>query len=117
MRKVTELIGRTPLLSLCQDRSGSRLLLKLEQFNPLGTAKTRMALEMVRDAERRGALRPGGHIIESTSGNTGLGLALVAAERGYRFTAVVDGHACPDKLRAMRAMGAELVYVTGDGDG
>ncbi|WP_242676166.1 PLP-dependent cysteine synthase family protein [Streptosporangium minutum] len=117
VRKVTELIGRTPLLSLCQDRSGSRLLLKLEQFNPLGTAKTRMALEMVRDAERRGALRPGGHIIESTSGNTGLGLALVAAERGYRFTAVVDGHACPDKLRAMRAMGAELVYVTGDGDG
>lgn len=117
VRKVTELIGRTPLLSLCQDRSGSRLLLKLEQFNPLGTAKTRMALEMVRDAERRGALRPGGHIIESTSGNTGLGLALVAAERGYRFTAVVDGHACPDKLRAMRAMGAELVYVDGDGGG
>ncbi|MGV9778355.1 cysteine synthase family protein [Streptosporangium sp. NPDC003464] len=116
VRKVTDLIGRTPLLSLCQGYSGSRLLLKLEQFNPLGTAKTRMALEMVREAERRGALRPGGHIIESTSGNTGLGLALVAAERGYRFTAVVDGHACPDKLRAMRAMGAELVYVTGDGE-
>jgi cystathionine beta-synthase len=74
-----------------------------------------MAREMVLDAERRGLLGDGGHIIESTSGNTGLGLAVVAAERGYRFTAVVDHHACKDKLRAMRAMGTELVYVA-DGD-
>lgn len=116
VNRVSELIGQTPLLSLCRTSSGSRLLLKLEQCNPYGTAKTRMALSMVLAAEAAGRLRPGGRIVESTSGNTGLGLALVAAERGYRFTAVVDGHACPDKLRAMRAMGAELISIADDGD-
>ncbi|MFB8281673.1 PLP-dependent cysteine synthase family protein [Nocardia colli] len=114
--RVTDLIGRTPLFELAATSTGTRLLLKLEQFNPTGAAKIRMAREMVLDAERRGLLRSGGHIIESTSGNTGLGLAVVAAERGYRFTAVVDHHACKDKLRAMRAMGAELVFVADDGD-
>ncbi|ASF11654.1 cystathionine beta-synthase [Nocardia brasiliensis NBRC 14402] len=114
--RVTDLIGRTPLFELAATSTGTRLLLKLEQFNPTGAAKIRMAREMVLDAERRGLLASGGHIIESTSGNTGLGLAVVAAERGYRFTAVVDHHACKDKLRAMRAMGAELVYVADDGD-
>ncbi|WP_433576699.1 PLP-dependent cysteine synthase family protein [Nocardia brasiliensis] len=114
--RVTDLIGRTPLFELAATSTGTRLLLKLEQFNPTGAAKIRMAREMVLDAERRGLLADGGHIIESTSGNTGLGLAVVAAERGYRFTAVVDHHACKDKLRAMRAMGAELVYVADDGD-
>ncbi|NUS44075.1 MAG: cysteine synthase family protein [Mycobacteriaceae bacterium] len=116
VRTVTELVGNTPLFELARTPSGTRLLLKLEQFNPTGAAKIRMAQAMIRDAEQRGLLRPGGHIIESTSGNTGLGLAVVAAERGYRFTAVVDHHASADKLRAMRAMGAELVYV-GDDDG
>ncbi|MBF6171233.1 PLP-dependent cysteine synthase family protein [Nocardia blacklockiae] len=114
--RVTDLIGNTPLFELATTDTGTRLLLKLEQFNPTGAAKIRMAREMVLDAERRGLLKDGGHIIESTSGNTGLGLAVVAAERGYRFTAVVDHHACKDKLRAMRAMGAELVYVADDGD-
>ncbi|MEU1984333.1 cysteine synthase family protein [Nocardia sp. NPDC019395] len=114
--RVTDLIGRTPLFELATTRSGTRLLLKLEQFNPTGAAKIRMAREMVLDAERRGLLPEGGHIIESTSGNTGLGLAVVAAERGYRFTAVVDHHASRDKLRAMRAMGADLVFVADDGD-
>lgn len=114
--RVSDLIGRTPLFELATTATGTRLLLKLEQFNPTGAAKIRMAREMVLDAERRGLLRPGGHIIESTSGNTGLGLAVVAAERGYRFTAVVDHHASKDKLRAMRAMGADLVFVADDGD-
>jgi cystathionine beta-synthase len=114
--RVTDLIGNTPLFELAATATGTRLLLKLEQFNPTGAAKIRMAREMVLDAERRGLLGSGGHIIESTSGNTGLGLAVVAAERGYRFTAVVDHHACKDKLRAMRAMGAELVYVADEGD-
>lgn len=114
--RVTDLIGRTPLFELAVTDSGTRLLLKLEQFNPTGAAKIRMARSMVLDAERRGLLRDGGHIIESTSGNTGLGLAVVAAERGYRFTAVVDNHACKDKLRAMRAMGTDLVFVADDGD-
>ncbi|AYF72883.1 pyridoxal-phosphate dependent enzyme [Nocardia yunnanensis] len=115
--RVSELIGQTPLFELAVDRtSGARLFLKLETFNPTGAAKIRMARAMVLDAERRGQLRAGGHIIESTSGNTGLGLAVVARERGYRFTAVVDHHACAAKLNAMRAMGAELVFVSEEGD-
>lgn len=115
VRRVSDLIGHTPLFELCRTPTGTRLLLKLEFFNPTGTAKIRMAHQMVLDAERRGELRAGGRIVESTSGNTGLGLAVLAAERGYQFTAVVDGHASADKLRAMRAMGADLIYVTDDG--
>ncbi|WCB40243.1 cysteine synthase family protein [Gordonia polyisoprenivorans] len=116
VRSVTDLVGHTPLFELCRAPRGGRLLLKLEQFNPTGAAKIRMAISMVDDAERRGLLRPGGKIVESTSGNTGLGLSVVAAERGYRFSAVVDNHACVDKLRAMAAMGAELTFVAADGD-
>ncbi|MCX4670737.1 cysteine synthase family protein [Streptomyces sp. NBC_01381] len=113
--RVSDLIGHTPLLELAATETGSRLLLKLEMFNPTGTAKIRMARQMIADAEARGELRPGGRIIESTSGNTGLGLAVIAAERGYTFTAVVDHHACADKLRGMKALGTELVYVADDG--
>lgn len=113
--RVSDLIGYTPLFELCRTENGSRLLLKLEQFNPTGTAKIRMARAMVDAAEAAGELRPGGRIIESTSGNTGLGLAVIAAERGYTFTAVVDNHACVDKLRGMKALGTELVYVVDDG--
>ncbi|MFF0204418.1 cysteine synthase family protein [Streptomyces sp. NPDC005017] len=112
---VSDLIGHTPLFEVCRTDTSSRLLLKLEQFNPTGTAKIRMARQMVLDAEERGLLRPGGRIVESTSGNTGLGLAVVAAERGYTFTAVVDHHAAADKLRGMKALGAELIYVAEDG--
>jgi cystathionine beta-synthase len=114
--RISDLIGSTPLLELLTTRFGTRVLLKLEQFNPTGTAKIRMARQMIDEAERQGVLQPGGWIIESTSGNTGMGLALIAAERGYRFTAVVDHHSSRDKLRAMQAFGAELMYVDGDGD-
>lgn len=113
--RVSELIGRTPLLELCATESGTRLLLKLEQFNPTGSAKVRMAGTMLAAVEESGHLRSGGHVVEPTSGNTGLGLALLAVERGYRFTAVVDDHACEDKVRAMAAMGARLVRVRGSG--
>lgn len=113
--RVSELIGKTPLYELCATEGGSRLLLKLEQFNPTGSAKVRMAEQMLVNAERAGKLAPGGHIIEPTSGNTGLGIAVAAIERGYRFTAVVDHHASKDKLRAMAALGVELVYVGGPG--
>ncbi|MFI5617956.1 cysteine synthase family protein [Streptomyces sp. NPDC051567] len=113
--RVSDLIGCTPLLELARTETGSRLLLKLEMFNPTGTAKIRMARAMVTAAEQAGELGPGGRIIESTSGNTGLGLAVIAAERGYTFTAVVDHHACADKLRGMKALGTELVYVDEDG--
>ncbi|MGX4694365.1 cysteine synthase family protein [Streptomyces sp. JNUCC 63] len=113
--RISDLIGYTPLLELAVTETGSRLLLKLEMFNPTGTAKIRMARAMVDAAEAAGDLRAGGRIIESTSGNTGLGLSVIAAERGYTFTAVVDNHAAADKLRAMKALGAELVYVVDDG--
>ncbi|MFB7550212.1 cysteine synthase family protein [Streptomyces sp. NPDC056154] len=113
--QVSDLIGCTPLLELATTETGSRLLLKLEMFNPTGTAKIRMARAMIDAAEQSGELRPGGRIIESTSGNTGLGLAVIAAERGYTFTAVVDHHAAADKLRAMKTLGTELVYVVDDG--
>ncbi|WPW27205.1 cysteine synthase family protein [Streptomyces atratus] len=113
--QVSDLIGHTPLLELATAETGSRLLLKLEMFNPTGTAKIRMARAMIDAAEQSGELRPGGRIIESTSGNTGLGLAVIAAERGYTFTAVVDHHAAADKLRAMKTLGTELVYVVDDG--
>ncbi|KOG51815.1 cysteine synthase [Streptomyces griseoflavus] len=115
--RVSDLIGATPLFELGRTDTGSRLLLKLEMFNPTGSAKIRMARQMILDAEARGDLRPGGRIVESTSGNTGLGLAVIAAERGYAFTAVVDHHAASDKLRAMQALGTELVYVADDGSG
>ncbi|MCB5909092.1 cysteine synthase family protein [Streptomyces pinistramenti] len=113
--RISDLIGRTPLLELCRTETGSRLLLKLEMYNPTGTAKIRMARAMIDAAEAAGELRPGGRIVESTSGNTGLGLAVIAAERGYAFTAVVDHHAAADKLRGMKALGTELVYVVEDG--
>lgn len=116
VHRVSDLIGHTPLFELCATESGSRLLLKLEQFNPTGSAKVRMAREMISTAELTGDLRPGGHIIEPTSGNTGLGLALAAIERGYRFTAVVDRHAAADKLCALSAMGAGLVFVEGSAE-
>ena len=113
--KVSDLIGRTPLFELIRQANGARILLKLESTNPTGSAKIRMARQMLDEAEQDGRLRPAGRVIESTSGNTGMGLALLAAERGYRFTAVVDRHASKDKLRAMQAFGAELVYVS-EGD-
>lgn len=110
--RLSELIGNTPLFELIRLKNGSRLLLKLEQFNPTGSAKIRMAQQMLNEAEQKQQLLDGGQIVESTSGNTGMALALLAAERGYRFTAVVDQHASQDKLRTMRALGADLVFVS-----
>lgn len=110
--RISEIIGSTPVLELPLRRSRWRLLLKLEKFNPGQSMKDRMALSMIADAERSGRLSAGGTIVESSSGNTGTGLAMLAAERGYRFVAVVDGHASPDKLRVMQAYGAELVHVS-----
>jgi len=115
--RVSDLIGGSPLLELPLAQGRGRVVLKLEQFNPTGTAKIRMARQMVDEAESQGALKPGGWIVESTSGNTGLGLALIAAERGYRFTAVVDHHSSIDKLRGMQAYGAELVRISGPDGG
>jgi cystathionine beta-synthase len=88
--------------------------LKLEKNNPGGSMKDRMARSMVLAALEDGRLPPGGTIVESSSGNTGIGLAMIALELGLRFIAVVDHHAAPDKIRMMRALGAEIRYVEGD---
>jgi hypothetical protein len=99
MRKVntiTEIIGHTPMVEYPVSNPNWQLFLKLEKCNPGQSMKDRMALSMVEEAERSGALKPGGTIIESSSGNTGTGLAMIAASKGYRFIAVVDLHAEQD---------------------
>lgn len=115
LTKLSQIIGNTPLVELLTTTNGSRLLLKLEQFNPTGSAKIRMAKAMLDDAQTRGLLKPGGWVVESTSGNTGVGLAMLCAERGYRFTALVDNHAAKEKISNMKAFGAEVICVSEQG--
>ena len=89
-KQLTDLVGHTPLLELSNFNRDKKLkaiiIAKLEYFNPAGSVKDRIALAMIEDAERSGLLKPGSEIIEPTSGNTGVGLAMVAASRGYRLT-------------------------------
>ena len=112
-----KLIGKTPLLELTHieraERLEARLLAKLEYFNPAGSVKDRVALAMIDDAEARGALKPGSVIIEPTSGNTGIGLASVAAARGYRIIIVMPETMSVERRRLMSAYGAELVLTDG----
>lgn len=113
LTKVTDLIGNTPILSISIPAKHSRLLLKIEKNNPGGSIKDRMARNMIVAALKSGRLSPGGVVVESSSGNTGIGLAIAAVEFGLRFIAVVDHHAAPDKIAVMRALGAEIRYVEG----
>ena len=107
-----ELIGRTPLLEL-KTETPARILAKLECFNPGGSAKDRAAKAMLDDAEKKGLLRPGAVIIEPTSGNTGIGLALVAALRGYRAMIVMPDSMSVERQKLMKAYGAEVVLTPG----
>ncbi|MEV5411499.1 cystathionine beta-synthase [Thermopolyspora sp. NPDC052614] len=106
-----ELMGDTPLLRLRKVTAGvpAQVLAKVEYFNPGGSVKDRIALRMIEAAERSGALRPGGVIVEPTSGNTGVGLAIVAQEKGYRCLFVVPDKVAQDKIAVLRAYGAEVV--------
>jgi cystathionine beta-synthase len=108
---VVELIGNTPLIRLRNVTAGisATVLAKVEYFNPGGSVKDRIALRMVDEAERAGLLRPGGTIVEPTSGNTGVGLALVAQLRGYRCVFVCPDKVSEDKQNVLRAYGAEVV--------
>ena len=114
---VDQLIGHTPLLELVhiQEKFGlhARILAKLESFNPAGSAKDRVALSMVEEAERSGQLTKGSVIIEPTSGNTGIGLASVAVSRGYRVIIVMPDSMSMERQQLMRAYGAELVLTDG----
>ena len=114
---VDQLIGRTPLLELrgieVQYSLKARLLAKLESFNPAGSVKDRVALAMIEDAEKTGRLKEGSVIIEPTSGNTGIGLAAVAAARGYRVIIVMPDSMSVERRLLMTAYGAELVLTDG----
>ncbi|MFX4220997.1 MAG: PLP-dependent cysteine synthase family protein [Thalassobaculum sp.] len=110
---VLSMIGNTPMLELTRTDTGPcRLFVKLENQNPGGSIKDRIALSMVEAAERDGRLKPGGTIVEATAGNTGLGLALVAAEKGYRLVLVIPDKMSADKIRHLRALGVPRCGMT-----
>ena len=114
---VEQLIGKTPLLELCRLEKElelpARVLVKLEKCNPGGSVKDRVALNMIRDAEEKGLLKPGAAIIEPTSGSTGIGLAVIAAVRGYRTIIVMPDSMSVERQMLMRAYGAEVVLTPG----
>lgn len=115
--KLTDLIGNTPLLELGNFQKANsvdaHIIAKLEYFNPAGSVKDRVALSMIQDAEKRGLLSAGGTIIEPTSGNTGVGLALVAAANGYRLILTMPETMSIERRRLLAALGAELHLTPG----
>ncbi len=114
---VAQLIGGTPLLELKNfskaNNINATLVAKLESFNPAGSAKDRVALQMIEDAEATGRLAPGATIIEPTSGNTGIGLASIAAAKGYKVIITIPDTMSPERVKLMRAYGAEVILTPG----
>lgn len=114
---IEQLVGHTPLLELIQIEKvyslQAHIIAKIEGFNPAGSAKDRVAKNMLDNAEKQGLLRPGAVIIEPTSGNTGIGLAMSAAVRGYRLIIVMPENMSKERMKIMRAYGAELVLTEG----
>ena len=118
-KNVTELIGRTPLMELKNYAGqagieGVRLLAKLEYLNPTGSVKDRAALRMILDAEADGSLKPGAAVIEPTSGNTGIGLAAIAAVRGYRVILTMPETMSEERRKLLAAYGADIVLTPGE---
>jgi len=117
-KKITDLIGNTPLLELGNYSKShhveAHIIGKLEYFNPLGSVKDRIALAMIEDAEQKGTLKPDTVIIEATSGNTGIGLAYVAATKGYRIILTMPETMSLERRNLLRALGAELVLTSGE---
>jgi cysteine synthase A len=113
---ITDLIGNTPLLRIksLSEASGADIIGKLEYFNPLSSIKDRIALAMISDAEKKGILKKGGLIIEPTSGNTGIGLAYVAAARGYSLILTMPETMSNERKLLLKALGAELVLTPGE---
>ncbi len=116
-KSISDLIGGTPLMELCnverEYNLSATLLAKLEYLNPAGSAKDRIALAMLNDAEARGLIKTGAVIIEPTSGNTGIGLAAVAASRGYRVILTMPDTMSQERISLLRAYGAELILTEG----
>ncbi|MDO4287594.1 MAG: cysteine synthase A [Eubacterium sp.] len=117
-QELTELIGKTPMLELkhieAQEGITAKLWAKLEFFNPAGSVKDRIALAMIEDAEAKGLLKPGGTIIEPTSGNTGIGLAMIATLRGYHLILTMPETMSIERRNLLAAFGAEIVLTDGD---
>ncbi len=115
VNSVLDLIGETPIVKLSKfDTGPCDLFLKLELDNPGGSIKDRIAVNMIEAAEREGKIEPGGTIIEATAGNTGLGLGLVAAQKGYKLILVIPDKMSPDKIRHIRAMGVDVRLTRSD---
>jgi len=112
---VLDMVGETPMLEVTRiDTGPCRLFLKLELMNPGGSIKDRIGISMIEEAEKRGDIKPGDTIVEATAGNTGIGLALVAAQKGYRLILVLPDKMSQEKIFNLRAMGAEVVLTRSD---
>lgn len=114
MHTLEDFVGNTPLVRLQRlgAETGNLILAKLEGNNPAGSVKDRPALAMIQQAEKRGEIKPGDRLIEATSGNTGIALAMVAAMKGYRMSLIMPEHLSAERRAAMKAFGAELILVT-----
>lgn len=108
---VLSLVGKTPLVKLNKVNDGYKIYAKLEFYNPSGSIKDRIALNMIEDAEEKGLLKPGDTIVEPTSGNTGIGLALVAAVKGYQLILVMPESMSEERKRLLECYGAELILT------
>jgi cysteine synthase A len=118
VENITELVGQTPLLRLRRlvPEDAAEVFVKLEYLNPGGSVKDRAAIGMIKKAEEQGLLKPGSTIVEATAGNTGVGLALIGVNKGYRVVVCVPEKFAEEKVKIMRALGAEVIR-TPDGDG
>lgn len=112
---ITETIGNTPLVRINRiaPKGAAEVVVKLESFNPLSSVKDRIAISMVEEAERAGELKPGATIVEATSGNTGIGLAFVAAAKGYKCTLIMPDTMSVERRKLLQALGAELILTPG----
>ncbi len=112
---ILDMVGKTPMLEVTHIDTGlCRLFLKLELMNPAGSVKDRIGISMIEEAEKRGDIKPGDTIVEATAGNTGLGLALVASQKGYRLIIVLPDKMSQEKIFNLRAMGAEVILTRSD---
>lgn len=115
-RSITELVGKTPLLELVnyekKNHLDAKILVKLEYFNPNQSVKDRIALAMIEDAEKKGLLKPGYTIVETTSGNTGIGLAAIAAAKGYKFRVYIQDNVSEERFKVIKAFGGETIKLS-----